>query len=389
MAIPGTTAPRRGHLLRWSQRLACIALGSTLAMVLAEVTLRAGGWADRAALATVYDFFVDDGQGAAKPRPGYRGTKIVEGRRIPIVLDGLGLRGEELGPRRAGDRLVLCLGDSMVFGHGVTHADAYPARLAPLLTQSLGRPVLCANGGLPGNSFGDQVRDLRRLAKAVRPDLVIAALYTANDFSGEDLPAKATLEGYALPGGAVANLRASLRARLALRLRTAWLAEHVLQRTLPGLALDAGMAVNPVPDYLARLPDLTQDLFFDRITPTPQHEQVLAALRRALLALRAEAGEARLLVLVLPGFVTCWPGLHTRSLELLHLDPRDYAPGRGGQRVAELCRSEGVPCVDMTPVFRAQPAPAELFLPTDLHLAPAGHELVARTVAVAATRWLH
>lgn len=89
-----------------------------------------------------------------------------------------GLRGPELGEKRADTLRLACLGDSTTFGFKVAEADSYPARLAQLLAEDYRVEVL--NAGVPGYSTLQGLRFLEREVLTLRPDVLVVGL-GAND----------------------------------------------------------------------------------------------------------------------------------------------------------------------------------------------------------------
>jgi lysophospholipase L1-like esterase len=83
-----------------------------------------------------------------------------------------GFRGEEPG---AGGRVVLCLGDSTVFGWGVPQSAPFPVQLQMLLNASARNrhPWTVINAGVPGYSSYQLRLQAERLVPAWRPELVI------------------------------------------------------------------------------------------------------------------------------------------------------------------------------------------------------------------------
>jgi len=77
-----------------------------------------------------------------------------------------------------------------------------------------------------------------------------------------------------------------------------------------------------------------------------------------------------------------------REIFLAEMRSAGYEPDSDGldwdrpsRRLAEICAQLDIPYIDPTPVFRAHPSPAYLFSKRDAHWSPAGHRLVAETVA--------
>lgn len=386
---------KRSALSRWLARL-LLAGGSSLgalgvAAVGAELWLRSHpGASVFASLGAVYDFHESDGHGGVRTIPFYRGVKVVEGRAIPVRLNALGMRGPEIGPRRPGELRVLVLGDSMAFGHGVLESEAFPFVLEGLLERELGRPVTVGNAGVPGNAHYEQVRDLRRQRDAFDPDLVLSCVYTGNDFDGDFFGPKQVVEGYYFDTQTARFLRGNWRARLALRFKTAYVLEKLLERHLPSLAIDrSGFSLTPEESarYAAFTLPRNEGLFMDVVDAPAVVETVLARMEDTLHRLREEAGGVPVSSVVLPSYVETWPGVHTAAAKALGMDPAGLERGLGARRFQERCARLGMPCLDLTPAMAAHPRPQALYLPHDLHLSPAGHRFVAEHLApwIAAT----
>lgn len=73
----------------------------------------------------------------------HRGWEMVPGEthytyQHEVRVNALGLRGEELQPKRPGERRVLALGDSLVYGQGVAEDETLPFHLERLLNEGAG-----------------------------------------------------------------------------------------------------------------------------------------------------------------------------------------------------------------------------------------------------------
>ena len=103
-----------------------------------------------------------------------------------IENDSEGYRGPERAYRDDQDDAVyriLCVGDSVTFGFNVDQADAYPRQLEALLRQRHpGRHIEVVNAGVPGWSWVQGLRFLEAYGLRLRPDLVIAAHGTNDQF---------------------------------------------------------------------------------------------------------------------------------------------------------------------------------------------------------------
>jgi len=96
----------------------------------------------------------------------------------PVLTDGDGFRlsGE---PPTEHPRTVVCLGGSPTFGYGVSHGDAYPARVERTLAEA-GQPCRVINAGQIGYSSWQGVRLFRSHVETWNPDVVTIS-YVVND----------------------------------------------------------------------------------------------------------------------------------------------------------------------------------------------------------------
>lgn len=165
-------------------KLAALAVGGPLVLLgLVELGLRVGGyrfdpWAEwgnvRVQLTEAHFFEPDRELLWTLRRKAVIDVPAAGFRRVRI--NARGLRGAELPVRRAPDELVvLCLGDSVTFGLGLSEDETWPARLAAVLRAApefAGRPVRVINGAVPGWSSVQGMRLLARM-KEVGPDVVV------------------------------------------------------------------------------------------------------------------------------------------------------------------------------------------------------------------------
>ncbi|MFN7146386.1 MAG: SGNH/GDSL hydrolase family protein [Myxococcota bacterium] len=78
------------------------------------------------------------------------GDGLTRRRTYRVSTNTLRLRGPEIGPKPAGTKRILALGDSVTHGWGVTEEEAWPARLEAELRQR-GAAVEVINAGVPAN----------------------------------------------------------------------------------------------------------------------------------------------------------------------------------------------------------------------------------------------
>jgi lysophospholipase L1-like esterase len=330
--------------------------------------------------------------------PGYRGT-LQTGPDAPVTtvaVNALGLRGPEPGPRQAGERRVLCVGDSVVFGYGLDADAAFPDRLAAQLGDRLQVPFVAGNGGVPGFGSTHAASHLGHLLPKFAPDAVVFAYTLAND-PVDDLRPQRTVEAGLLFQGAMARLmRSSWRARLALRSRFAFWLEATIWDHKPEWSPLRQLQPDAVDEErLAGLPGSWPEyagtaagLFLDAIDPAttwqpgapPPLPRVFAELRDSLRRVRAHAGPRPLVLIVLPTTWHLTPAAHARRLRDLGHDPAQFRFGIAQERVLQVAAEVGVAAIDATPELARQADPASLFLDGG-HLSRRGSEVVAGLLA--------
>lgn len=87
-------------------------------------------------------------------------------RRFTVSTNSQGLRGPAIKAKKSGPR-VLCVGDSVTFGWGVTQQQSFPARLAQLLG------VEVINAGVPANKPPAMAAWIQQHGARLEPDLVL------------------------------------------------------------------------------------------------------------------------------------------------------------------------------------------------------------------------
>lgn len=93
--------------------------------------------------------------------------------------NALGLRGGEVGPKGAGERRILAIGDSFTYGHGVQDAETYPAVVEEIL-RARGNDVRVLNAGVPGYNTDQAYAWMLRDGFALAPDVVLAGVHCSD-----------------------------------------------------------------------------------------------------------------------------------------------------------------------------------------------------------------
>lgn len=319
-------------------------------------------------------------------RPGYRGTLRVDVD-TTIAINSLGMRGPEPAPKAAGDRRVLLLGDSIVWGYGVEADETFAARLGPRLSTAW---TACAtgNGGVPGYGSKHMAAQMARLDAPFGADAFVVCGYLGNDPLDDAAPRRTVFAGLMLQGAWARLVESSPRARLMYRSRAALWFESWLANAHPERSLIAQFRFLPEEDEAIKgfTPQrLFAGLFLDAIDEKavwdagapPVIPRSLASLRGSLERMRGLAKGRPLVFVVMP---TLWQVVEERRVARVRecgIDPATTERGLAQRRWLETAKAAGVPALDATPILAAAPDPAALFLSDGGHLSVAGHEAIA------------
>ncbi|MBU0758012.1 MAG: SGNH/GDSL hydrolase family protein [Nanoarchaeota archaeon] len=102
-----------------------------------------------------------------------------------ITTNSYGLRDREYSIRKNPDIIrILCLGDSVTFGQGVSLEHSFPKKLEQLFNESGKMKIEVLNFAVPGTGTVDQLRLLEELGLKFQPDIVILTII-GNDYENQ------------------------------------------------------------------------------------------------------------------------------------------------------------------------------------------------------------
>jgi hypothetical protein len=318
-------------------------------------------------------FYRLDSQGRIETAPGWHGHPSVDGRVIDAHTDALGLRGERaLPPKAPGERRVLMLGDSFVWGIGVGDAETVPAELERQLRAG-GADVRTGNAGMYGTGPREWGYTLERFRTSFAPDLAVAVMYVGNDVLDTLQEPMSVVDGWVLPAGFAGAARTSFRFRLTVASRL-WY--HVEKLLFSARIMSIATPPQVAPPGLS----LDEALFLDRDPATDGEQPFLAAVEDKLAAcfrdFAAAANGLPSLVVLLPAHeVALQP--YADLLQKHHLDPQKHARGNGHARLTRLLAAAGLQVLDLGPAMLARADRRTLYLQSDWHLSVAGCAAVA------------
>ncbi len=346
--------------------------GLLLALMAAEAATRllwdsappAGGRADTLPLMRVPDPGV-----LYRLVPGSSG--IYSGTQIQV--NSLGLRDRDYAiPRPPGIERVLVLGDSMVFGVGVRPEETLPGQLGRFLA-----PAEVINAGIFGYNLDQEISMLEEVGPRYRPDVVISC-FVHNDIDNWGLG----------EGGAVPEIRSSRFDPPPADLWSSRLASLLLADPFDADRLNLLPAAGGVRGWLAA----HSRLYLFSYTRLRTHSWSMTSGEQANPIVAAPTCQSRAVI---------WEPLRQRYRRLRETTERLGATlrvvilggalweGRPLARLHDTLRQEGIPFLDLTPLWSDRQHYARTWsLGWDPHPNAQAHELAADLVArfVKATR---
>lgn len=297
----------------------------------------------------------------------------------PILMNSHGLRDVEFpADPPAGQRRILCLGDSTTFGAGIAAEETYPKQLEQLLNAESGdQNWLVINGGGQGASISDLAKFMREKGLAFRPERVTLA------FSPTMVGAAGQGESSAAAPAAPETLSRRLHGALMsvhVKLHASYLyvlTDALLRGGLYRMGVLRDRMDHPHGAQIAYAFDVPG---IDR----QQVEQSYGVLEAELAQLKQQLEEEKipLAVLIIPSRfrISDSPRDNERGYDLkkIRIEPTD--------RVAEMCLKLGIPFVDLRKalgerrqaMLRKELPWDNLYVPGDYaHLNPAGMRVAA------------
>jgi lysophospholipase L1-like esterase len=106
------------------------------------------------------------------PQPYYKGN--IDS--TPVVLNNLGLRDSHISLKKEGEKRILCIGDSVVFGKDLPLEHTFPKVLEQELKAKFKSNIFVVNAGISGYSTYQWLIFLKKYFNLLCPDIIIVAL---------------------------------------------------------------------------------------------------------------------------------------------------------------------------------------------------------------------
>jgi lysophospholipase L1-like esterase len=353
---------------RRARRLALFALILAAWFAVFEAGLRQ--WGSSEAAPAFQGLFTGDPVIGYRLQPGARTRFTTSEFDTEIAINELGVRDdEEIGPKPAGERRVLVLGDSLVLSVQVPFGETFSEELERQLNaRDATTSYRVINAGVQGYGPVEALLLFRRLVADVQPDLVLVSVFVGND--AEEALASApklnadrpVIEG--LRESIVTRLRRTVRRSMVLqvlRLRVVAATDRFTTTAGPPEPPHQSYAADPAP-RIARGMELTRDLM-------------------GQMAGEARAVGARTGIVLMPARFQVDDEDYGRLREIVAAAGGDLRRDAATERFAEALGALGVPQLDLLPSLRAATPGTDLFFKENIHLTRRGHAIVGQALA--------
>jgi len=324
--------------------------------------------------------FMRDPEVGVRLRPGASARFKTTEFETDIVINASGVRDDEIGPKPAGERRIVVLGDSIVLSVQVQAAETFCARLQERLNaqRPAGGPVYrVINAGVQGYGPVEELGFFDHVANRFEADVVLVAVYVGNDAmeaydSGDAVLPRSPSERASSSGPPAATTKPSPWPLWMRRLvRRSMVLQTVRLRTLT--LLERYSSARPIDRALT---------MYLPVVP-PDMERGLAVTRECVrrIAVSAAARGARTGIVLVPARFQV-DDENYESLKAIVADSgerllRDAATARFLSTLGGL----GLPLIDTLPALRDANARARVFMRSTAHFTKDGHEAMAGVLA--------
>ena len=352
---------------RRAPRLLLFGLILAVQFVIFEFALRR--WGSSEAAPAFQGLFTGDDRIGYRLQPNARAHFATAEFETDIAINNAGVRdSEDLGPKPAGERRVLLLGDSLVLSVQVPFEQTFGELLEGRLNTGASARYRVVNAGVQGYGPVEQLLFFRRIADQVRPDVVVATVFVGNDAeeavaSEPKLSEQRRDSAEALRESFVTSLRRTVRRSMVLqlfRLRVVTATDRFQFKAPPEPPLQS-YAANP-PPRIARGIEITRACLEQLKTET-------------------ERRGAQLVIVLMPARFQVDDGDYGRLRQTVKETGGELVRDAATTRFAEGLSPLAVPMTDLLPPLRqALPGP-DVFFQQNVHLTPRGHQVVASHLA--------
>jgi lysophospholipase L1-like esterase len=351
------------------RRLALLLAVAVVWFLVFETALRLHGGSEAAP--AFQQLFMPDPATGHRLKPGASTRYSTAEFSTTIAINPQGVRDDEpIGPKPAGERRIVILGDSIVFAVQVEARETFAERLEALLNaRGDATRYRVINAGVQGYGPAEQVRFFETVAAAFEPDLVLVTTIVAND------AIEALDRRWRLDDTRSATERAGEEAETRLRrvVRRSMVLQIAKQRT--------DQVLERVQPARQPSPDRRLLSYATPLRPDIAHGFEEATRATARLADTAASRGARTAVVLVPARFQLDAAEYQRMQAEVSRFGFELDVDGASARFREYFASLGLPLLDLLPAFRAAPHPGRMFFERTVHLTPAGHDVAAESIA--------
>ena len=319
-------------------------------------------------------FMQDPAMGGYRLRPGATARFRTKDFETDIAINSSGVRDREIPPKPAGERRIVVLGDSLVLAVQVEARDTFCAVLERRLNERrpAGEPSYrVINAGVQGYGPVEELAFFEHVVRALEPDVVLVAVYVANDAMEANDTGDAILPRDPGPVSASQPSGVKRPSRWPLWLRRLTRRTMVLQivRLRATTLLERFGEARPI--------DRALTIYLPEVPAEMAHGLDVSREAVSRIAAGAAAQGARTGIVLLPARFQVadddFDNLRAIVAQSGATLERDLATQRFASALAPL----GLPMFDALPVLRDDAARSQIFFKTTAHLTVTGHQVLA------------
>lgn len=361
-----TSEPRLGR----TGRVVLFLLIAGIQFIVFESAMRI--WGSSEAAPSFQGLFTDDPVIGYRLNPGARTRFETVEFAAQIDINGSGVRdSEEIGPKPAGERRIVILGDSLVLSVQVDFHQTFGELLEQRLNADApaGLHYRVINAGVQGYGPIEELLFFRTVARAFEPDVVLTTLFVGND-AEEAVTSERRLHGGTRP--ALETVTEDLMTRLRRLVRRSMVLQVLRLRVMAATdRLVPAMAPPeaPLQSYAAG-------------TAAPRIQRGLDITRRTVETIASEAAAigARTGVVLMPARFQVDDADYGRLKDAVAQAGGELDRDGANRRFEAALADVELPRIDLLPAMRETLPGPDLFYKETVHLTPRGHEVVARTL---------
>ncbi len=339
----------------------------------------------------------DDIKKGIRLRPA---QKVFDG--VPLKVDDAGFRDDDEVPAKpAGEKRVLFVGDSFMYGAKLRLEETLPGRCEARLQAALGPSVRTIDLACPGWGTYHHLVAFREVQRTdakfppVQPDVVVLCFFVGNDIA-ETLQADRPDEGEAhsvvvlgKDGELVLEKRTTRAHMKVLRLSKLfrlWETTELYQRIAKGKSRDEKREVQGstlVEDAYWKIERFRMEHWRRGVSAKPLMAEAWRLVAKNLreLAKDVQAAGAKLAIVLIPDEVQVDARKRAEVCRRFGVDEKDFDLEEPQRKVAALAAELSVPCVDTLAAFREKGAQGGLYFDLDTHWNAKGHDLASELLA--------